>query len=244
MSSPRLRERCDIDAFVASASIPMATQRIGFHTGHWTGQELLLRWDGRGPGGILAAATSRGAGHRVDARIIAEGAELLATGRIPDLQVSINVGVESMDAPRFAETVLGLWTDRGHAPSTLTLEISEAGSLEERRRAVLQLCELQAAGIRLAIDDFGIGHNHLHIIDRVGFDVIKLDQSLVRAACADAPGAARARRLLKGLVGMIRDLGATPVIEGVERLEEARLLLELGVPGQGFLIDAPRLVLP
>lgn len=94
---------------------------------------------------------------------------------------------------------------------------------------------LRAAGLRIAIDDFGSGFSSLSRLRQLPSDVLKIDGSLVRGVDRDA----EARRVLDGVMALARALGVTTVGESVEHARELEVLVEAGVDVvQGHMLGA------
>lgn len=94
----------------------------------------------------------------------------------------------------------------------------------------------RAMGFCTAIDDFGAGHAGLALLTQFQPDIVKLDMGLIRGIDTDYVK----RIVLKHTLRMLRDLGITPLCEGVETVEELEVLRDLGVSlVQGYLIAEP-----
>jgi len=95
---------------------------------------------------------------------------------------------------------------------------------------------LRARGARIAVDDAGEGYAGLRQVMSMRADIIKLDRSLVADVHADPAKVA----LIGSLVGFARSTGAAICAEGIETLEELRVLIHLGVAyGQGWALARP-----
>jgi EAL domain-containing protein (putative c-di-GMP-specific phosphodiesterase class I) len=120
----------------------------------------------------------------------------------------------------------------------VVIELTERhplGSLPESRRAAGWLRRL---GARLAIDDVGAGYAGLQWFIDLEPEVVKIDRALIRGLEHDR----RRRTVVRTLVAMCQDFGATAVAEGIETPEELDAVRELEVPcGQGFLLGRPSL---
>lgn len=153
----------------------------------------------------------------------------------PDLKrlfVSANATVSELTSPGFTDRLIALVGEAGLPWGGFKLEISETEVMRDPEGAQTVLVELKKAGIALALDDFGTGYSSLARLDRLPFDVIKIDQYFVRAMLAD--GSARA--ITASVVKLARSLGMAIVAEGVESAETADLLAEMGCDyAQGFL---------
>ena len=119
-------------------------------------------------------------------------------------------------------------------PSTLMLEITESGLMTRTQATIARLDALRAIGVHLAIDDFGTGYSSLSYLERFPIDVLKIDRTFVSSVGDDISPIARA------IVDLGRTLGLEVIAEGIEHLEQARWLGELGCRfGQGYLYARP-----
>jgi EAL domain-containing protein (putative c-di-GMP-specific phosphodiesterase class I) len=106
----------------------------------------------------------------------------------------------------------------------------------DHEAAATTLRQLRELGTRLAIDDFGTGYASLSQLNRIPFDILKIDRSFVAAL---SPGS-RAESLITGILDLARRLGVAVVAEGIEDADQLRRLRELGCPmGQGFHFAHP-----
>ena len=152
------------------------------------------------------------------------------------VKVAVNVSALQFRSERFAETVLQIVERAGLPPAQLELEITETIALEDPERALRIIRPLRAAGVRLAIDDFGCGHSSLSALSRLPFDVIKIDQQFVRAL---ARGESQAGAIVDMILALARSLGMEVVAEGIERAEELEFMRARKCDwAQGFLSGA------
>jgi len=119
--------------------------------------------------------------------------------------------------------------------SALRLELSEHAALPDLGAAAEAVALCRTAGVGVSLDDFGSGATALRWLAVLPVDGLKLDRWLVQAAAQPRGGA-----VLRGLLGMARDLGASVVAEGIENEAERALLEAWGCQfGQGFLFAPP-----
>jgi EAL domain-containing protein (putative c-di-GMP-specific phosphodiesterase class I) len=120
-------------------------------------------------------------------------------------------------------------------PSQLTIEITETalfGDLEAARTAI---DELRALGVRIALDDFGVGYSSLAQLHSVELDVVKIDRSFVDRIDTDQ----RQVDFLEALLRLGHVVGVPVVAEGIERPEQLAELRRLGCAyAQGYLFAA------
>jgi len=123
----------------------------------------------------------------------------------------------------------------GLEPELLTLEITEPILLEEGASYDTSLRDLRELGVRLAIDDFGIGYSSLGSLGRYPVDQVKLDRAVVRGVADHGDS-----RILGAVVRLSHELGLTVVAEGVESDTERSLVRRIGCDAmQGYLLGYP-----
>jgi EAL domain-containing protein (putative c-di-GMP-specific phosphodiesterase class I) len=127
----------------------------------------------------------------------------------------------------------------GVEPHRLTLEITENAMVGDSESAIAKLDELKGLGVRVAIDDFGMGYSSLNYLRRLPVDLIKLDKSFVDTL---APGAPRSDQpvLVEAILQIGRTLGLRTVAEGIEDPSQQARLMQMGCErGQGFYFARP-----
>lgn len=150
--------------------------------------------------------------------------------------VAVNVSALQFRGERFAEHVLRIVQHAGLAPQQLELEITESVAMEDPERALRVINPLREAGVRLAIDDFGCGHSSLAALSKLPFDVIKIDQTFIRAI---ERGDNQAEGIVEMILALAKTLNMEVVAEGVERREDVEFVATRGCHwAQGFLYGA------
>jgi len=125
--------------------------------------------------------------------------------------------------------------ERGGSKERVCVELSEQQFLGDPAYLRPMIRELRGAGYKVGIDDVGFGRSSVEALMLLEPDVVKVDRR-----CIKAISEAGERRQLERLLAMLRAVGATIIVEGVETGEEKRLLREMGVPyGQGYLWGKP-----
>jgi EAL domain-containing protein (putative c-di-GMP-specific phosphodiesterase class I) len=120
---------------------------------------------------------------------------------------------------------------------TLRLEITESTLLNSADIVHENFERLRAAGVSMYLDDFGTGYSSLSYLQRYPVDALKLDRSFV--ARMGHPGEDCA--IADAIVKLAGSLGMDLIAEGVESIEHAQHLIELGCPhAQGFFFSAAR----
>jgi EAL domain-containing protein (putative c-di-GMP-specific phosphodiesterase class I) len=152
-----------------------------------------------------------------------------------DTCIAFNISalsLQSLDFPDLVERMcgaLGVPTDR------LVLELTE-GATQPLVKLMDTLTRFRIKGIGLAIDDFGTGYSSLMQLRQLPFTEVKIDQAFV----ADAERSRDCRLIIQSITGLAHGLGLSATAEGVETLQQLRLVRELGCDVvQGYLISQP-----
>lgn len=157
----------------------------------------------------------------------------------PAREVSVNVSAAQIWNTDFTADVARVLKETGLPPHLLCLELTEsllADHTEARFRGVL--IALKQLGVTLALDDFGTDYSSLGYLTQLPFDKLKIDRLFVDGIT----DAARARKLLEGIIALGRGLGMTIVAEGAETSSEVDILREFGCDFvQGFVFARPAL---
>ena len=121
-------------------------------------------------------------------------------------------------------------------PERLTLELTESVLASDIELVIAKLHALRRLGITVALDDFGTGYSSLSYLQRLPIQQVKIDRSFVQDAVNNPASAS----LVNNIVLMSRDLGHTVLAEGVETIEQYKLLARSGcVEFQGYLYGKP-----
>jgi EAL domain-containing protein (putative c-di-GMP-specific phosphodiesterase class I) len=152
-----------------------------------------------------------------------------------DTSIAFNISalsLQHLDFPDLVERMcraLGVPTDR------LVLELTE-GATQPLVRLIDALTRFRIKGIGLAIDDFGTGYSSLMQLRQLPFTEVKIDQAFV----ADVPHSRDSRLIIQAVIDLAHGLGLTATAEGVETLDQLRIIRELGCDHvQGYLVSAP-----
>lgn len=181
-----------------------------------------------------AAAKALSLGARLDDRVLEATLDAISAGALPG-RVSINLTGQSI-AKGLATTLQRRCDRAGVDPGRLCLELSEGEPLDVTPERVAELEQLAAAGFRLALDDFGIGANHLGLLAHVPMDVLKVDASIFQAAARAEGEGSQAKRVFQAILGLSHAMGLAVVVEGVEANAKDLALAEAlsGVALQGW----------
>jgi EAL domain-containing protein (putative c-di-GMP-specific phosphodiesterase class I) len=150
--------------------------------------------------------------------------------------MSINVSRYDLvdeDLPQYIDMLL----EQHDVPhDRITLEITESALSNDPDRAARCIHELRDRGLRVSIDDYGVGYSSMSQLLGLHIDELKIDKSFVLALETDR----RAQAIIRSAVELGQALDLTVVAEGIESAEALRLVRRLGADiGQGYHICRP-----
>jgi signal transduction histidine kinase/EAL domain-containing protein (putative c-di-GMP-specific phosphodiesterase class I)/CheY-like chemotaxis protein/HPt (histidine-containing phosphotransfer) domain-containing protein len=203
------------------------------------GVESLLRWTHpeRGPvspAEFIPLAEAHGLigpiTHWVMERAMTE------TRDIAGLNVAINASALEFAEPGFADTLAALIAGVGFDPKRLVVEITETAILANADEVRANIGGLHDLGVRIALDDFGVGHSSLSHLRLFDFDKLKIDRLFIEHCCDDVQSAT----LVHAVVSIGRALGMKVIAEGIETEAQQKFLKIAGVHAmQGYRFGKP-----
>lgn len=154
----------------------------------------------------------------------------------PPLPVAVNLSPRQFCQKGLVDTIRRILAETGQPAHLLELEITETALVQDAEEARARLEELAAMGVRLAIDDFGIGYSSLNYLKRFPVNRLKIDRSFVGDLTTDSEDAA----IVAAIIGLARGLDLELVAEGVETAEQLAGLQALGCHCfQGYYFSHP-----
>jgi diguanylate cyclase (GGDEF)-like protein/PAS domain S-box-containing protein len=216
---------------------------VALSDGSPIGCEALLRWHHpeRGelaPGAFLRIAEDDGLIVPIGAWVLEESCRQLAAWRAQgrDLWVSVNVSARQLAQADFVAVVERALRETGVPAHAICLEVTETAVLRRPELARRALDALRRLGVRVALDDFGLGYSSLTHLKALPVDVVKVDRSFV----ADLVRCTEDRAVVEAVLTLARRMGLTVIAEGVETADQDELLREMGCPVvQGYLYGRP-----
>jgi diguanylate cyclase len=150
--------------------------------------------------------------------------------------VAANVSASQLDRDDFVSLVEAIIRRHGILPGQLELELTESTVMSNIERSVVRLSELRALGVRIAMDDFGLGSSSLSNLVRLPLDTVKIDRAFIR----DLSRNNAADRVVQAIVSLTGGIGLDVVAEGVETSAQRERVAELGCERlQGYYIGYP-----
>ena len=213
---------------------------VGTSSGQVECYEALTRWQHptRGlvmPGEFIPMAETSGLIIELDEWVLARACAD-ANAWDPAIRLSVNVSAVQFAFGNLGEMVERVLRETGFEPSRLELEITEGVLIQDPALALNVLNHLRALGVRIVLDDFGVGYSSLSYFRDFPFDKIKIDRSFV----AEMLDSRQARSIVQAMVSLGRGLDLQVVAEGVETHRQLAALTKLGCTQvQGYLFGRP-----
>ena len=153
------------------------------------------------------------------------------------VRVSVNLSRRHMGDPDLSDHILRI-IDRYEVPHNyIEIELTETTTdvgFSELRKIV---STMQAQGIRTSVDDFGVGYSSLNLIRELPWDVLKIDKSFLPCAVDEND---QKYIMFKHIIAMAQNIGLECIVEGVETIQQVRILKENNCYlAQGFYFDKP-----
>jgi diguanylate cyclase (GGDEF)-like protein/PAS domain S-box-containing protein len=205
--------------------------------------EALLRWNHpvRGlvaPGDFIPTAQETGLINPLTRYVIDEALRQCRAWQDDGLRlaIAVNLSARNLLDDELPAVVAGLLERHNVQPQLLELEITESAMLADPMRTKMILEQLSAMGIRLSIDDFGIGHSSLGYLKRLPVSEVKIDRSFVMNMERDEDDAT----IVRSTIDLAHNFGFDVVAEGVESKLVWDRLKDLGcTTAQGYHLSRP-----
>lgn len=152
------------------------------------------------------------------------------------MRVAINISAYQMRQDDFVDRLVAALQTHRLKPRRFTCEITESVAMEDTQVTQRAFDRLREAGLRVSIDDFGVGQASLSYLRRLPAAELKIDASFVH----DLDSSAEARAIVEAVVRLAHALKLRVVAEGVETPRQRELLVQLGCDElQGYLFARP-----
>ncbi|QOY93397.1 EAL domain-containing protein [Massilia sp. UMI-21] len=217
--------------------------RVDLATGAASSMEALVRWERpgqglTGPDRFIPLLEETGLIVQLGEQVIDSVCRQLARwgrdGRAA-VPVSVNISPRQFSQSDVMAQFRNAIACHGISPSLLEIEVTESSMMQEGIGESAVFSQLRELGIKLCIDDFGTGYSSLSQLQRLRFDVLKIDRAFVLRI--EHP---EGDTLIASMIAMAHALGMRVVAEGIESRRQMQLLQTLGCDeGQGFFFSRP-----
>lgn len=234
--------RDDIESALSKGQFQLYYQpRADLGSGEIVAVEALLRWNHprRGllvPDQFLPVAEELGLLARIDEWVLRRAvAQTAAWGHLrPSVRLTVNVAPSSFRSNALLNAMERILRDAAYDPARLELDVTESVLIRNSERDMAMLKQMRSAGVRLAVDNFGVGYTSLVHLQNFPFDTLKIDSSFVRKAASGSNASAA----VQAMIQLARAMGLATVGEGVETRQELQILRDYGCNGiQGFVFS-------
>jgi diguanylate cyclase (GGDEF)-like protein/PAS domain S-box-containing protein len=155
---------------------------------------------------------------------------------LPLLSIAVNLSIKQLEDPDLVADVRACLRESGLTAGDLTLEITESLLMQDVKLTLSRLEELKGLGIRLAVDDFGMGYSSLSYLQRFPIDRLKIDKAFIDGVALGEEESALARAVIR----LGESLRLSTVAEGIESVDQIEELSRLKCEfGQGFYFAKP-----
>jgi diguanylate cyclase (GGDEF)-like protein/PAS domain S-box-containing protein len=243
----RIKVEQDLRNVVATKALSISYQpRISLDTGEIMSLEALVRWQHPdlgfvSPAEFIPIAEEAGLICDIGQFIIHEVCKQLRTWKDEGINTiaSINVSPEELLKDDYTQKLLSTLQKYDLTPESVEVELTETAAIGNWEKVINSLNELHDEGIIISLDDWGTGYSSLSYLTQLPAHFVKLDRSFIEDLHHKDPKK-NTQLLLKGMTGLTQSLGFELVAEGIETLEQARSVKELGcLQGQGYLFSRP-----
>jgi len=214
-------------------------------SGRPMGAECLLRWNHPVHGQVspmefIPLAEESGAIIDMGDWILAAACQTLAEWAhqpaFSGLSLSINVSPRQMIEAHFVERIQHWLDETGAQAHLLLLEITEGIVLHNADKVIDQMHRLCQLGLGFSVDDFGTGYSSMSYLQRLPLKQVKIDKAFVRDVTYNSGSEA----IVRAILALSHAMKLKVVSEGVETLEQRKLLVALGCDQlQGYLLGRP-----
>lgn len=154
---------------------------------------------------------------------------------LPPISVSINLSARQLEDPSFVPTIQRILAEHAVDGKWIEFELTERTLVKESDIVIRNLHAIRAMGIRISIDDFGIGYSSLSSIHKFPVDSLKIDRTFVREI-----GRSPKSNLVSSIIALGQSLQLHVIAEGVETEQQLAFLRENGCSEwQGYLFSRP-----
>lgn len=208
-----------------------------------SGVEALLRWDHPIYGGIspeitVSIAQELGIMDKLGLFVLSRACRQRAAWKDwvdVSFTMSVNIVPQQLTAPSFSQDVFDTLEKNSLTPQMIELEITESDVLEPDDHTLKTLARFHDNGIRIAIDDFGMGHASLRYLRSFPISTIKIDRSFTMGDEREVNS-----QIVKSVLELSTTLNVATIVEGVETREQLKRFTNMGYTTfQGYFFSRP-----
>ncbi len=240
--------------FAIETALPQAVKNNELHL-HYQGivdgnktiiaAEVLLRWThpvmgNIGPAEFIPIAEKNNQIIKIGYWVLQQACQQLKAWEshpsLSKIKLSVNISAKQFLYINFIQELRELLATTGINPDLLKLELTETALIDNIDDVINKIKVLKQMGVRISLDDFGMGHSSLVYLKKLPVTQIKIDQSFVHDVLTDSNDAA----IIQMVLAVGKTIHCDIVAEGVEQLEQFKLLKSFGCHYfQGYYFSKP-----
>ena len=202
--------------------------KFDLNNNRFISSEALIRWNSSkygllSPTKFINKAEDVGLIHDIDVYVLRQVCEdlndMMRRGRRV-LPVSVNFSLYEFYSENFLDAIMKILEEFKIPTHLIEIEITEATSQTNQFLSISIIKKLKDRGIRVLMDDFGIGFSNVGNLKKIPFDVVKIDKTFIDDIATDT----KAREIVKFLIGLCKVNGMEVVAEGVDNKEQVEIL--------------------
>lgn len=156
-----------------------------------------------------------------------------------EIKIAVNFSGIQLQQMDLVDSIKAILDEYGLNPNFLILEATENVLLQNTEKVVKDFELLKAMGVKVAIDDFGMGYSSLYYLKYFKSDILKIDREFIKDLSTNLISS----QIVKSVVNLSNDLKLNLVAEGIENKEQLNCLREMNCKfGQGYLYSRPIMV--
>jgi len=206
--------------------------------------EALVRWNSKklgflNPAMFIEKAEKAGLIHEIDMYVFSRVCEDLNESRRRGrriLPVSINFSLYEFFSPNFVEDIVNIIDTNNIPHNLIEIEITETTTQSNPFLSISIMKRLKKEGLRILMDDFGVGFSNFSNMRKMPFDAIKIDKSFVDAIVDDS----KTREIMKFLINLGKVNNLEVIAEGVDNKQQVEILTKAKLDTiQGYYYSKP-----
>ena len=219
------------DALANNEFVVFYQPKFNLNTRRFISSEALVRWDSKEhgllpPSKFIPVVEAAGLIHEIDTFVFKRVCEDLNEAKRKGrriLPVSINFSLYEFYSSEFLNSIINILERYQINPAYIEIEITEATSRANAFTAISIIKKLRDRGIRVLMDDFGVGFSNIGNLRKIPFDAVKIDKSFIDDIATDL----KSRAIVKFLIELCQANDLEVIAEGVDDKEQVEILRKL-----------------
>lgn len=152
------------------------------------------------------------------------------------ISIAVNISAIELNQSYYLSYITDALKKAKLDPDCLELEITESVLIRDAEESIRVLCELKQMGVKIAVDNFGVGYSSLSCLKKYPIDILKIDRSFAKDMIKNADSSC----IVNAIVMLAKNFGILAIAKGIEIQEQLDFLSEIKCNrAQGFLFSQP-----